>query len=679
MEIIENRVYSLLGGKSSVRLLSADRELDQYWLIDLTVGSPFMVGRDFFSPTNLEGLAEDPFDTDFKDEALTKGELKIRDRRYESILPLVPDERLFNSVWRKQRIRELLQEEEYVKSTLSSNPTKSANTSATLKAVTIENALHQYWRGGMVRNALLPGFRNCGAPGKDKLYKGTKQSVSQETKELIKKGFWKYYCKKPKATLRQSRIDFMAAENIPSSQFTLGQWIWWGAKLNDALEVIKERVGKGRYDRDSRTNRGTARDGIFGPYSEVMIDSTIDNVRIIMIEVTDKYIGRLSVYFAVDVFSATIVGMYVSPQHPSYVVGSLCLVNMVEDKVEFCKRYGVNDVTSDQCVPNYLPRRLLADRGEFISNMSSSLTNNLKIDLSNTPSRRPDLKSYVELQFRLFQQNLKSLLDSAGYIDKHDEPRVTPDTRKQACLTLHDMVNLIIREVVHYNNFHWMDKYPRSKEMIRDNIRPIPLEILKWGIANGLGNPICKDKVTVWRNALPSEVCRVTKDQIQFKGHSFKPVDSGLRDMIDKLRFENKSCEISYNPMNFKQIYMRHGRELLPLVPIADSGYESFYEFDFVDQDLSEQKRIHEQAKDVAEIEKRKKQLPIVKEAQRRRSKKVEINNVRENRSVAIQQHAVEVMERVDPESALALSQQDLTTKSRNTSKSSLPSLIANK
>lgn len=659
MEIIENQVYNRLGGKSAVRLLRADHESDLYWVIDLQTGFPFSVDRGFFSPTNLEGVGEDPFETSFDEKMLSIAERKIRDKRYASILPLIEDQNIFDSVWRRQLIKQLVQDN-----------------AVSMNLVSIERALRQYWVKGCVPNALLPEYKNCGAPGKDKIFSGATSSISDSTKQLIKKGFWKFYAKNSKATLRQSRIDFMASEDLPAKTFTFGEWVWWGRKLNDALDIIKARAGKQNYDRNIRTNTGTSRDGVFGPYSEVMIDSTIDNVRIIMIEAIDKYIGRLCVYFAVDVFSGAIVGMYVSPAHPSYVVGSLCLVNMVEDKVEFGRRYGVDESTAERWPPNYLPKRLLADRGEFISNMSSSLPKNLKIDLSNTPTKRPDLKAYVEIQFRLFQERLKSILADAGYVDKKDEPRVTPDTRKQACLTFHDMVSLIIREVVHYNNYQWMDKYPRTREMINENVRPIPLEILNWGLRNGCGNPVNKTKITVWRNALPVKTCRVLKSQIDFKGHSFRPVDPKLNKLIDKLRFEKASCEIAYNPMNFKQIYLRYGTDLFPLTPFSDTGFENFYELDFLEQDLTEQRKIHERVEEQAAVAKRKHQIATVAKAKARRTKTIEVNQVRENKAIAIQQQTVHEMSQIDPESAEALVPSVATRPATKSSKSALPSFI---
>jgi hypothetical protein len=329
----------------------------------------------------------------------------------------------------------------------------------------------------------------------------------------------------------------------------------------------------------------------------------------------------------------------------------MCIVSTTEDKVEFSKRYGV-DITEDQWPSCYVPIRLIADRGEFLANAASSLTKNLNINLTNTPSYRPDLKSLVEVQMAVFQSKLKGILNGLGLIDKNDEPRLTKDSRKQATLTLNDMMALIIREILFYNKNHWMDDYPLTSEMKRDNINPTPLEIFNWAKAKGYGNFRKLDKTTVWRNCLPTKTCSVSRKGIAIKPYDFFPVDEQYDQVIHKLAFFEKTCEISYNPSDFRQTFLRHEGTLIPLEPKQNVTFQSHFEMENYLQDLQEKKTLHQRAALEQEVEKRQAQNEIINNAKKRRPKTVDIKNVRENRNAEIATHRETVLTQVDPEVA---------------------------
>lgn len=607
------------------------------------VDMPYRESPEFLSKPQMRLLDHDPTKIDRLEDELSDAEKSYRDFRMNSIRELVNNVEVFDPKWRSKEIDFLSRKE------------------GNLKRTALYNLLKKFWANGCDDNALLPDFRFCGAPGMRKTVTGNplgrKKKVpsvdyvlTDDMKDTIGKAFKRFYIQNRKNSLRQAYIDFLAYENLKgNTRPSLRQFVYWGNQLNDQLEILRKRTGVIKYLKDHRLLKGTVRDNAFGPLSEVMIDSTIDNVRVLSVDRPNLYIGRLTVYFTVDVFSGLITGIYVTPEHPSYLVGCMCIVNTTEDKVEFCERYGVN-ITEDQWPCQHLPFRLIADRGEFVSDAASALAKNLNITLTNTPSYRADLKSLVEIQMNVFQTRLKGILADYGLIDKNDESRLVSDTRKKATLTLHDMMNLIIREILFYNKNHWIDSYPLTADMMRGNIKPTPLDIFKWGIANGLGYYRKLDKATVWRNCLPTKTFSVSREGIFIKPYHFFPEDEKHDELIEKLAINTKVCEVSFHPLDIRQTYLRHEQSLIPLFPKEKISFESFIEMENFNVDQSERKTIHEREALDDEVEKRQLDNDLLRKAKERRPKDINISNARDSRKSEIEAHKEAKIAEVDPQ-----------------------------
>ena len=98
-------------------------------------------------------------------------------------------------------------------------------------------------------------------------------------------------------------------------------------------------------------------------------------------------IGRPVIYALIDVYSRTITGLYVGLEGPSWLGAMMALDNMVANKVEFCKEYGI-DITEEQWPTKHLPEIIIADRGEFEGYSVENLINNLNIKIENTTAYR---------------------------------------------------------------------------------------------------------------------------------------------------------------------------------------------------------------------------------------------------------------------------------------------------
>jgi putative transposase len=598
------------------------------------LGMPKAFELDYFSDSQkFRQLDFDPYKIDKMEEELTESECKIRNSRLDVIKPLLEDPRIFDPVWRYREIR-------YI-----------CNNQNKLKKTTIFKLLKRGWMYGPDDNSMLPKFENCGGPGKEKKMTDRiigptngvptiRKALTPNDIERIEKGFRKHYIKNPKNGYRASYIRFLADESFKENEMpTYKQYVYRGEKRNNAYDVLCARAGEIVERKDLRNLKGTARDHVFGPCSEVMFDSTIDNEDLTQLNSPANYFGRPTFYLMVDVYSGMVVGLYLTPEYAAYLPACLAIINMAEDKVEFCKKHNI-EITHQDWPCNHVPGRLLADRGELISNLSTSLTKNLGIDISNTPSYRPDLKSYVEKQFHILQAKIKGLLFGNGLVDKNDAKRITKDPKKNAVLNLEDMIYLIILEIIHYNKTHWMANYPMTAEMRAEIKEPTPINIWNYGLSKGLGNLRRIDKHVIWRNCLHRKSASVGKGGIELKPYHLIPKNAEDEKILNQIRFSpSRKCEIAYHPTYFKETYLLHNNNFYPLKPREGIEYDSYFELDDFLKRQEDRKVIHDKETLKSDVETKRMQVKRVEEAVKGRSKKVIMNNAREFREQEIGDH----------------------------------------
>ncbi len=263
-------------------------------------------------------------------------------------------------------------------------------------------------------------------------------------------------------------------------------------------------------------------------------------------------IGRPVIYAVIDVYSRTITGLYVGLEGPSWLGAMMTLDNMVANKVEFCKEYGI-DITEEQWPTKHLPEIIIADRGEFEGYSVENLINNLNIKIENTTAYRGDLKGIVERKFRTLNGKVKQ--KAPGAIQKEYRERGDRDYRLDATLSLKEFTAIIITLVLHHNH-KIIDKYPMEKEMITDGLVPTPIKLWNWGIQNRKGRLRTVDRNILRLNVLPRGNATISRAGIKFKNLLY-----GSKQAVEEqwyLKLRNTSIEIVYDPRNVEKIYIPH-------------------------------------------------------------------------------------------------------------------------
>ncbi|MGD6834420.1 Mu transposase C-terminal domain-containing protein [Sutcliffiella halmapala] len=446
---------------------------------------------------------------------------------------------------------------------------------------TVRKYLYKYWSRGKTVDALLPDYKNSGAKGKERKAGETKRgrppvygvkgiNVDEATKKIFRLAIEKYYLTSKQNSLTAA-YKFMLkefyAENIyyengvekvllkdEDAIPTFTQFKYWYQKEYDAPEVLTARKGGKRFNKDHRAVLNTSLSEVFGPGSRYQIDATIADVYLVSEVNRNWIIGRPVVYLVMDVFSRMAVGMYVGLEGPSWAGAMMALTNVVANKKTYCAEFGI-EINEDDWSSRHLPEILLADKGEFEGYNVERLVKAFNLHVENAASYRADWKGIVEKQFDLIQKKVKPLLP--GYIDVDFQERGAKDYRLDAKLTLKEFTHILIKQILQYNTKHYLKSYVRDRDLVADDVQPIPIELWRWGIQNRTGKLRVFSEKLVKLQLLPRGKATVNHKGIQFKGISYSSDKAIKENWFENARMKGSwKVELAYDPRNMSHVFV---------------------------------------------------------------------------------------------------------------------------
>ncbi|UWZ81506.1 transposase family protein [Geoalkalibacter halelectricus] len=440
---------------------------------------------------------------------------------------------------------------------------------------TVYRWLRRYWQFGMCKNALSGRYDLCGGPGKAKKL-GTKKigaprtrtpgrgiNVDESVKSLFRVAI-------EKCLLNESENEFDYTYNqvliafgvpLPSKPEDLlnvpteRQLRYFYEKEYSPIEITRKRKGEIDYLKDFRPVLGTSTSEVSGPGSRYQIDATVADVYLVSEQDREKIIGRPTLYFVVDVFSRTIVGMYIGLENASWVSAMEALANAMLDKVEYCASFGIN-ITNEMWPTVGLPEAIIGDRGEMLSRHVEVLSKGFNVNIENTPPYRADWKGVVERYFRTVQVKMKPFVE--GYVTGKviGKKRHGKDYRQDGIHTLYEFTQMMIKIVLFYNNNHLLSTYDPDKD-IPDNLPHNPLTLWNWGIEYRTGRLRRPAPDLVKVNILPHTEATVTEHGLKMFGCYYT-----CREAIDWGWFEGnykgpKKITVAYDLYSANIVYIR--------------------------------------------------------------------------------------------------------------------------
>ena len=437
--------------------------------------------------------------------------------------------------------------------------------------------LARYWKGGMTPNALLPFFENRGKSGNPlsgkEQRRGRKKSPGAEGKNLTPEDIQHFtdailtwYMGTEKLTLEKVYKNMQDTWYVtrdengfpvsldPDQVPSRSQFLYWHQKNKNVLAEVRSRGGDKNYPLKSRASIEKTETFLSGPCASSQIDATIADIFLVSQDNREKIVGRPTMYFLMDSFSRIVLGMHITLESPSWKSASMCILNSMEDKVEFCAKYGIQ-ITEEDWPCHHIPNVLVGDRGEMESVAADLLVNQLNIRIENMPPYRGDLKGIIEQHFHLIDVDLAHL---PGKMGKDYGERCTRDYRLNARLTLSEFIAIILHYVLLYNNHHYMENYGKTLQMRQMSIRPIPRDLWNFGMKYLSGAQRTLSKAAVRYAILPTEKASITDHGILFRG-LFYGCDQGFREhWFDSARVSGREAiTVSFDPRDASFIYFK--------------------------------------------------------------------------------------------------------------------------
>lgn len=351
----------------------------------------------------------------------------------------------------------------------------------------------------------------------------------------------------PNAYKRMLKEKYCDKEgNLYEEYPSFDQFKYFYKKTKKMQNYYISRDGLKNYQRNNRPCLGEGvREFAYAP-GFGMVDATVADIW--LVDDVGNLIGRPIITTCIDAFSGLCMGYALGLEGGTYSLRTL-LDNMVEDKVEHCKKRGIL-IANDEWPCACLPSRIISDRGsEYVSDTFSQLVE-LGVIIENLAAWRPELKSMVEKFFDLLQESYKPYLKNKGVIMEDYLERGATDYRKQATLTIYDFEKIIIRCIIYYNSRRVVEEFPYSEDMINAEVKPYANCFWQWGL-----------------NMLGANVIRVSKDQLTLtllpraKGKFSR---FGLK--VNKLRYKNElfnerflkggDAIVAYNPDDVSYVWL---------------------------------------------------------------------------------------------------------------------------
>ena len=382
-----------------------------------------------------------------------------------------------------------------------------------------------------------------------------KQKEEKELTEDEKNMRWglnKFYYNQHKNSLSTAYTMMLRAKYCDKNGVILpehpsiNQFRYFEKKYRKRQNYYISRNGLKDYQKNHRPLLG---DGVqeFAPHVGIgMLDATVCDIY--LVNDSGELIGRPILTACIDAFSGLCCGYSLSWEGGTYSLRGL-LLNIIEDKKEYCKKFGISIQKKDwDC--NRLPGTLVTDMGsEYISSTFEQIAE-LGVTLINLPAYRPELKGSVEKFFDLIQGYFKPCLKGKGVIEPDFQQRGSHDYRKDACLTLYQFEQILLRCILFYNSKRIIENYPYTESMIQEQVLPTSCSIWDYGLRQASADLLDIPSEELILTLLPRVEGRFTRQGLKVNGMRYR------HDNYTEKYLCGGTVTVAYNPEDVSCIWL---------------------------------------------------------------------------------------------------------------------------
>lgn len=342
---------------------------------------------------------------------------------------------------------------------------------------------------------------------------------------------------------------------------------WWQFRyyLDNCLTL--EEIDKVKLD--SRVQRNSKRllqsDSLItadAPMSICEADALDFSVSLIESNEHPVAIGKPTIYAMIDVYSKTIVSVWIAFERDTIVGLTSMLMNIADDKFEYCKQNGFIPSASMHWPTGYLPTVLRVDHGsDFVSTAAADSFNRLGISLELVPPATGSMKGSIERLWKKINAFCSKSLEGNGFNtgDHACHPL------KEATFTLDEFRTFVLQTVIAINQTA-VDDRPLTADMIAKGIGMTPRDLWNYGVSR-FGEP--RGIVNKEQFLFDLLIKPATKVSISRKGLSFKGLEYDIKGMSDdaiklhQLEYKLQNtiadfrnyADVRYDPRNVNEIY----------------------------------------------------------------------------------------------------------------------------
>lgn len=382
-----------------------------------------------------------------------------------------------------------------------------------------------------------------------------KQKEEKELTEDEKNMRWglnKFYYNQHKNSLSTAYTMMLRAKYCDKNGVILpehpsiNQFRYFEKKYRKRQNYYISRNGLKDYQKNHRPLLG---DGIqeFAPHVGVgMLDATVCDIY--LVNDSGELIGRPILTACIDAFSGLCCGYSLSWEGGTYSLRGLML-NVIEDKKEHCKKFGIQIQKEDwDC--DKIPATLVTDMGsEYVSSTFEQIAE-LGVTLVNLPAYRPELKGSVEKFFDLIQGYFKPILKRKGIIEPDFKQRGSHDYRKDACLTLYQFEQILLRCILFYNSKRIIENYPYTESMIQERVLPTSCSIWNYGLKQASADLLDITSEELILTLLPRTEGRFTRQGLKANGMRYR------HNNYTEKYLAGGTVTVAYNPEDVSCIWL---------------------------------------------------------------------------------------------------------------------------
>jgi hypothetical protein len=470
----------------------------------------------------------------------------------------VKEERMEQATFNHELIRPIVENEKkrlaYLYSKSGNQIIIDRSKETGVKAEQISRLLCQYFMRGGCFNAMFPNYRYCGSsfvlPNKVSdivSKKGRKsdttnyrsrteydnQLIEKHLKKLGKRKYDKYphtkmyqiydyyYQTKDEVVIDEFGNKSVIKVPLPESEcISYDQYYPYVKSLEKDHKLSWLQKGEKQYLKEFESRLGRARDGVKGPGFRYEVDATIEDIYLLFPYFTDQRLssGRPTTYRVIDTFSGMVVGFHVGIGGPNWQGVMQALYNAFTDKVEFCKRYGI-DINPEDWPCFHVCCELTIDNGvEYPSkNMQQILDEKFGINCINyTQIYAGSRKGSVEGGFQQDKNDVIQFMP--GYVERIPE-KGEKHASNLAVYTQDKFIQLLIVNTLIRNNDIFNARL-HDKAMSEQGVGATCREVWNFGLKHYMnsGRGMVRPKEEILYKLLPSAKASTTAKGIKYNG-----------------------------------------------------------------------------------------------------------------------------------------------------------------